>query len=272
MSMKTSLTTVSPELANRWLKKNVSNRRVRKLHVERLAKDMSEGRWKLTGEPITFDENGNLQNGQHRLLAIIESGASLELLVVRGVPADSFDVIDQGSQRTAADALRAIGITHDPTRVAAVARQGLLYDTYPTEKWNTVSQQITKTQIIQYGEQWKDEIVMADALSHNWHFGNSRYSPITTGAFLIYRKHGETEKFRDFSKGIVTGADLAEGDPILALRNYIINGRQRRNTADRWEAQKMCYAIIKGWNYFLDDVSVEYLRVTASSLPMPEVH
>lgn len=48
---------------------------------------MKTGRWVLNGETICFDSNGVLRDGHHRLLAIIESGVTIEVLVVRGVAA-----------------------------------------------------------------------------------------------------------------------------------------------------------------------------------------
>lgn len=269
-TMKTEMRMVSPSLANRWLTLNRRNRKVRKLHVQRLAKDMAEGRWKVTGEAIAFDTEGSLQNGQHRLLAVVEAGVEVPMLVVRGVSPDAFDVIDQGSVRTTGDALRSLGVS-DPVIIAAAARLALLYDLYPDKPWNTAVQSITKTQVTEYAEQHAAALLLAEGASRHWHFGRSRYSAIITGAYLIYRKHGKSEKFTEFSNGLVTGANLPEGSPILALRNYIINSRTGNKTHDRWDAQRMVFAILKAWNYFLEGKDTEYLRVTPSSLPMPDV-
>ena len=40
----------------------------------------------VNGEPIQIAEDGTLLNGQHRLNAVIESGATVPMLVVRGLP------------------------------------------------------------------------------------------------------------------------------------------------------------------------------------------
>ena len=48
---------------------------------------MRKGLWVLNGETVCFDANGALMDGHHRLLAIIESGITIEVLVVRGVAA-----------------------------------------------------------------------------------------------------------------------------------------------------------------------------------------
>src|SRR5437870_5147015 len=69
---------VGPELATRWLEGNVHNRKLREDVVARYARDMKAGRWLLTHEPIAFNKNGDtLVDGQHRLWAVVESGATV---------------------------------------------------------------------------------------------------------------------------------------------------------------------------------------------------
>jgi len=267
----TEVVTITPTLAQEWLEVNRNNRTPRKTHVARLARDMAEGRWKMTGEAIAFDSEGNLQNGQHRLMAIIEAAVKVPMLVVRGVPPESFDVIDQGSVRTTGDALRALGIP-DPSLIGAASRLVLMYEQYPDKSWNSVNQKLTKTEITTYAEQHAPGLVLAEAASRHWHFGRSRYSATVAGGYLLHRKHGGSEAFTAFSEGLVTGADLPKNSPVLALRNYIINSNNgRRASLDRWSQQKMVFAIVKAWNYYLEDNAVDHLRVTPSSLPMPEV-
>ena len=58
---------VTPSQAANWLEGNTHNRPVTQAHVERLAAEMSAGRWRLTHQGIAFSTRGVLLDGQHRL-------------------------------------------------------------------------------------------------------------------------------------------------------------------------------------------------------------
>src|SRR5699024_12136781 len=62
---------------------------------------LKDGRWAYTSEPIIFSENGNLLNGQHRLVAIIKTGIAAELLVTFKVEGEAFKYMDAGTKRGA---------------------------------------------------------------------------------------------------------------------------------------------------------------------------
>ena len=92
--------TINPELAWKYLAMNTENpRKINRNIVCAYAEDMKAGRWVLNGEPICFDENGVLTNGQHRLHAIIKAGTSISALVVRNIE-PGCKVYDYGLKRT----------------------------------------------------------------------------------------------------------------------------------------------------------------------------
>ena len=86
------------------------------------AQDMRSGNCHTSGQSIQFDWDGRLIDGQHRCEAVIESGVTVRVLVVRGSDPRSRQVIDTGAKGTGGDALRFAGFTQDPTVHAAVAR------------------------------------------------------------------------------------------------------------------------------------------------------
>lgn len=116
-----SVVVVTPEIAARWIAKNLRNRNIRKAVVNAYARDMKSGNWQLTGEAVKFDRNGDLIDGQHRLMAIIQSEQSVPLFVVRGLSPNAQDVMDSGSKRQASDALHLSGYRNAHI-VAAAAR------------------------------------------------------------------------------------------------------------------------------------------------------
>ena len=103
-------TTVTPEMAIDWLDKaNTNNRTVSDTHVQRLARDMKQGKWVLTHEGIAFDSSGILLDGQHRLWAVVIAEVPIEMHIWRGVTREALMAIDCGKSRSLGDVLRLSG-------------------------------------------------------------------------------------------------------------------------------------------------------------------
>lgn len=103
MSFTEKTVTMTPELAQKYLDNNFKgNRHVNKLQVAKYAFDMSEGRWQSDAcPPIIVSRDGTLLDGQHRLLAVINSGCAVEMSIREGVDEAVFSAIDMGSSRRA---------------------------------------------------------------------------------------------------------------------------------------------------------------------------
>ena len=76
---------ITPANAEAYLKNNAHHRKVKQKKIDSYVQDLEEGRWRLNGKTITFDSNGRLLGGQHRLHAVVASGKTLTTLVVRGL-------------------------------------------------------------------------------------------------------------------------------------------------------------------------------------------
>lgn len=96
--MYANIVDITPAIAEQMLQHNTNNYRKAQLtKVHLYARKMALGYWQENGEAIQFDKQGNLLNGQHRLMAIIESQTTQRMLVVYDVEADVFD---SGKNRT----------------------------------------------------------------------------------------------------------------------------------------------------------------------------
>lgn len=92
---------ITPEQAERYLSNNTDINRRRSEHkVERYARFMTAGEWILTPEPIAFDENCMLIEGQHRLAAVVKSGLAQSFWVIRGCSKDAFLKIGGGGRNS----------------------------------------------------------------------------------------------------------------------------------------------------------------------------
>ena len=113
--------TITPAKAADMLDANITNRPLAKSTVRAFAEAMERGDWLVTHQGIAFDSDGVLVDGQHRLAAIIEADVPVDMTVFTDVEPDTFDVLDTGKRRTAADVL-AIEGEKSTTLLAAMVR------------------------------------------------------------------------------------------------------------------------------------------------------
>lgn len=97
--MHTVVMLIGPDQAVKWLERNTRNRPLDQKHVDYLASEMKAGRWKLTHHGIAFDINDVLQDGQHRLWAIVMSGCTVEMSVTFNTSEDCIQYVDGGKKR-----------------------------------------------------------------------------------------------------------------------------------------------------------------------------
>ncbi len=110
------------ERAKQLLENNDHNRKITQSRVLEYAKEMTNGLWLYNGESIIVSESGKLLDGQHRLLAIIESGVEIDIELVENVPdsdggVDTFLTINT-KNRSNVDALTIAGFKDRPQHVA----------------------------------------------------------------------------------------------------------------------------------------------------------
>lgn len=97
---------VTPSLAQEWLNTSNGNPRwtngklVNKEAVRRIKHDIEAGNWHTAGDPIQFREDGTLFNGHHRLTAVVESGITVNMLVVFDVPVEAEIHVDDNQRRS----------------------------------------------------------------------------------------------------------------------------------------------------------------------------
>ena len=88
---------------------------------------MISGKWLFDGQPIRFDSDGFLLDGQHRLNAIVKSGTSQKFLIIKGLQNETFKVMDTGKNRNGSDALSILGIKYSAD-IASACRIILNYN------------------------------------------------------------------------------------------------------------------------------------------------
>lgn len=239
------LETITPTLAHQWLDHaNVHNRSVRWPVVHRYARDMRNGDWHLTGDPVQFSEDGTLHDGQHRLLACAESEVNVRMFVCRGLAQATQQYIDQGVARTPGDALSLSGHPNSAV-LGATARIGVQDDTGTLLRDKGVK--ISHAEILDWVQQHPD---VTDAMKTMC--AGSRLSriplPASVAVYCYYRmcridEHDATE----FVDALASGANLGPASPVLALHDRLTRlaiNRQKLSTPE------LLALVYRAWNAY----------------------
>jgi hypothetical protein len=237
---------VDPSIAAEILRYNAGNRKIDRATVEIYAAAMKRGEWKLSHQGIAVDEHGVLLDGQHRLEAILKSGVTIPMLVVRGVDRASFSVVDTGKRRSATDSLRTLGVP-DVNHLAAALRYVYLFDTLPSDMgWSGHRARLTNDQILELYQQHPQMLdCVRQARSVAGAIGI--ISSACAAAIYITRRSAPDRDQSEWFNGVVSGANLDEGDPRLRLRNFFMNARAQGGRR-RMDAREHLAVYIKAWN------------------------
>jgi len=260
---------VTPETADRWLKQNnKGNRGVRLQKVNMYAADMRTGNWQLSNDAICFDVDGNLQNGQHRLLAVVKSHTTQTFLVIRNMPIQAMTSMDTGAARTASDILRFRGET-DTALLAAVTRQAVLYDDGRMYKDNKL-QGVSHSQIIDFLEENPGVRRSVAEASHLARRIDAPPTATVLAHWIIARLNAPTLATHYLSQ-IIERTNEPTGSAVLAVDSRL---RNIRRDSQKWATRNFVYLFIKGWNYYAVDKSTGSLvmappRGTEFKIPLP---
>jgi len=249
-----TIETVTPELATEWLGHNVHNRNVRGLLVAKFAEDMAYGAWELNGDAIRFNGGGELVDGQHRLLACVESGVAFPTVVIRGLAASVMPTIDQGAKRTLADVLKLRGEV-DTLNLAAAVALGCRWDRGEVAR-TTQPSTIACLDWLQQNPAIREEVHDAQPLRHA-----PLYVPVrVTAAFALRARELDADGTELFLEQLRTGADLHERDPIYALRRWLFRADDRKTLVLPHQHLAL---LIKAFNYSTAGVEVDQLRYSS---------
>jgi len=246
--MKAELKTITPEWAKKILnEKNTGNRTMRRLHVDSLAKEISKGRWKVTGDTICL-YGDRLIDGQHRLAAVVQSGIAIQAFVIDGLPSDVFDTKDIGKRRSAADTLGVRG-EQNACRLAASL---VMIDKYMTSR---VDKSVTysNTEIEELLEKYPE--VRSSLQITYGNKGLLTPSVLDSCHYLFSKK--DLLLANEFVEKVMRGTGLQEGEPWYVLRERLVKNSLSKAKLQKPYLMALC---IKAWNFARLGKSVRCLR------------
>lgn len=257
---------VGPDLATTWMKTNHDNRPIRWSMVKAMSMDMANDEWDDNGETIKFDEYGELIDGQHRLLAIIESGCTVELIVVWGRSRKSQDTIDAGAKRTFADNLTRRK-EKNALVLAAIVRKVYLWENGLTlNKGKPVTNHALDKILTKYPD-LREVAREAGVIAQR----SSLVASVAGYCWWVFSQIDE-EDCRHFFSRLGDLHNSSKGNPIDALKNRLqkIKNRDYEHVSDVW----LTAVTIKAWNKFRKGESWEQVDFRAGgaypeAVPVP---
>lgn len=202
---------MTPERAKQMLENlHPGQRRASRDAVASIAADIRAGRWVLQPQPVQIDEDGWTIDGQHRLLAIAQTGIAVELYLATNVPRAALGKIDTGKTRSQADVSKIVG-RDDGTHRLALAQAAFAYlksgKRIPIEE---------KFAFLDRNAGLVEAVV-------GWTSSDPHRVRVQTGGFrlcllLLEQATGRAE---EFCRAVRYGENLERGNPAMAYRTAI---------------------------------------------------
>lgn len=263
--MKTELVTVTPSIAKAWIDSTSSrNRSLSSARVRSYAELMKSGRWMMNGESIIIDDNGNLIDGQHRLHAVIRSGKSVQMVVVRGVDPSSFKTIDVGKKRSPGDILHVAGI---PMPRCAAAITSVVYTFKSVGEFrsgiNPTRTDVTNANpgydVLIETEKLMPALMKSVAVGERWRRCKLFILPPTLpGAMHFLFSEIDQELADDFFDRMIDIRFENDRDPVKKLYIHCTErGKREIMKADNRYAGAL---FIKAWNLFAKNQSCPFIK------------
>ncbi len=231
---------ITPAIAKSFLERNIDNNRtIRPGAIEKIAADIVNGRWDhRICNPIRFDREGRLIDGQHRLLAVIRAGIAVMMWVEREV--ESLH-IDEAQRRTVADTLTMTGLAVDanPWVIQSMIKSITAVNNARQRGARWTSGSLGQLQVSN-----EASIAMFKAVptlsedsreAIRLHRGQAKMAravgPTTIGVLLHFARldANRRDDAITFLLQVTEGINILEGDPAGAYRRWALNGaRQAR--------------------------------------------
>lgn len=259
MGLTTQLVWVTKDIALKWMSRpGAEQRGLIPEHLDAIKRELLEGRWLLNGSPIVLDHEEKVLTGRHRLTAVIESGIPMLILIVRGVPPEAYGSINQGAKNRPSSVLQAAGYKN-ANHLGAAARMLKRYEMSALKGMDTprnieMLATAAKEKVDEHSDMQASypKIVQAAKL-----FNRRYYGALIFCHYIL--ADIDADFADDFFEKFASGEDMHRGHPILAMRNYVIQGLAKND--GKVTGEDLPIIIFKTWNLCRMKKTAIYLRI-----------
>lgn len=221
-------------------------------------KDILNGDWLYTAEPIIFSDKADLLDGQNRLIGAISANLPMPFAVAIGQDPAIFPVLGSGLSRNSVQRGVAAGWSFAPVRLRTIA---LLHRYEHSDKDADYLEQPTPMSFhfggpadMKINDHYGSELDSALDYVHGlgWSIGNKAL-PKFVGAFaLLFLSRASADVARHFMRLLVNGGAIP-GSPIAGLRENLVKlstKRPRGTTEVRLRNAEIIRTICACWNSY----------------------
>jgi hypothetical protein len=264
---------IDPNLAKDLLTLNTRNRPVKNPLVKQYTADMTDGKWSFTGDVINIDWNGELINGQHRLLSIINSNTIQTFHIQTGLDPDSFAKMDIGRVRSNADTLSIQGYNNygpvsGVVRYVSMYNNGMLSDYV---NGGNTKMKFSNQEIAQEAAKLNKTLLEESAKIASKYYARCKFmDSIIVGPlhYIFYNIDGE--KAGNFFDLLSTGDGLGSDNfpSIFYLRKKLLESQ----LSSMKLTHRFKFALtIKAWNLYRENRHIKQLNWSEQEpFPIPQ--
>lgn len=248
--MKIEHVVMTPGMAADILNRSngVVNRRPSQSTISKFVRSMPH--WMDNGSTILLDENGLLLDGQHRLIACMESQVCFPTILVSGIRRSTFSSIDTGKPRSAIDMLTIGG----EKNTSSLARALTLLWKYENNALGTGARSATnpdRDALLSLNPEIRNSVEWCGALRDIISLG--------LAAFLHYTGSRLNQvKTEQFLTDMRTGIGLLATSPALHFRNSLNSTSLKMF---QHYAEPLANVGLQALNAFLNDKPIGRLRL-----------
>jgi hypothetical protein len=241
------ITIVTPDMARLLLAHNEGNRNIRwngtTRSVAAYSAAMKRGEWAVNGAGLTVSRCGQLNDGQHRLHAVIQAQLPVQMQITFGVERGTRHTVDQGQARPPGQILLMAGEIN--TNVLASTLQFL----WATELGLSLNYRFSMDQMMEALERHpeaRQAVVACRALSSHYRLAGGYIA----GAHYLCRKANGFQADH-FLQGLTTGLNIQQvNSPVNRLRS-IFEDHRAQLKGKKLDRQYQAAIYIKGFNNFI---------------------
>lgn len=254
-----SIETITVAKAKSLLANNKANRPINDSNLKVIEMEMKRSNFESTGESIKVAIDGTLLDGQHRLMAIVNTSMPQKMLIVRGLDKNAFKYIDTGRKRTAADVL-GIEKIKNPTQIATMVK---FIMNFKRGQYISATQSQTKRASSAITNSDVSDFVAKNltSLNDSYPFGYAKENkllPCGLLASLHYILKGISQiEADDFCWKVAKGENLTKENPIYLLRQKLLNDIRSNRKMSKTERLAL---VLKAWNLYRGKKKVSILK------------
>ena len=243
--IEAEVVTITPARAAELLQSNTHNRNVSNTNLLKIKTALTRGEWRFNGEAIKVATDGTILDGQHRLIACADTGIPFVSLVITGLPHETQATMDTGKTRELKDVLALRG--HKKVNALAATAKAVIRAEQYSVKVALKPSSVYPVTTAQGVKRVESDPAIKEAALEGVKFGKIGL-PGKIASLFIYRFTKIDADDAVFFERLLSGAGLAEDDPIFQLRETL------RASRDNFKGERnpahIGALVIKAWNKY----------------------